>query len=50
MALATGNFERIAEDAAGVFGEFGVGVDWKVLEVCGGSVVEEEGKATWMVR
>ena len=47
LALATENFEKIAEDAAKVFGEFGIQVDWKVLEVCGGSMVEEEGKEVW---
>lgn len=47
LALATHNFEKIAEEARGVFGEFGTEVDWKVLEVGGGSVVEEEGKVVW---
>ena len=47
LALATENFELIARDAAVVFGEFGVEVDWKLLEVCEGSVIEEDGEVTW---
>ncbi|KAI5123745.1 hypothetical protein M0805_000337 [Coniferiporia weirii] len=43
LALATAGFEEIANEAARIFGEKGVTVDWKLLEVCGGSVIEEEG-------
>ncbi|KAF5336894.1 hypothetical protein D9611_003423 [Ephemerocybe angulata] len=39
LALATGGFERIAEDAGSIFKSFGIEIDWKVLEVAGGSVV-----------
>ncbi|KAG6891115.1 hypothetical protein C0995_014205 [Termitomyces sp. Mi166 len=42
LALATGGFEAIAEDARNIFREQGIEIDWKVLEVVGGSVVEEE--------
>jgi len=47
LALATENFERIAEDARIIFSEKGVDVDWKVLDVCEGSAVEKDGKQTW---
>ncbi|KAI0823138.1 homoserine kinase [Trametes gibbosa] len=40
LALATGGFEKIAEDAAAIFQTHGIEVDWKVLEIGGGSVVE----------
>lgn len=40
LALATDGFEAIAEDARAIFKEKGIEVDWKVLEVAGGSVVE----------
>ena len=41
LALATGGFEAIAEDARAIFLEKGIEVDWKVLEVVtGGSIVE----------
>ena len=40
LALATGGFEAIAEDARAIFKEKGIEVDWKVLEVAGGSAVE----------
>ena len=40
LALATDGFEAIAEDARAIFREKGIEVDWKVLEVAGGSVVE----------
>ncbi|KAH9927503.1 homoserine kinase [Epithele typhae] len=40
LALATGGFEAIAEDARSIFKTHGIEVDWKVLEVAGGSVVE----------
>lgn len=39
LALATGGFESIAQDAARIFGEKGVVVDWKVLDVVGGCEV-----------
>jgi len=37
LALATNGFERIAEDARAIFREQGIEVDWKILEVVGGS-------------
>ncbi|KDQ54818.1 hypothetical protein JAAARDRAFT_37925 [Jaapia argillacea MUCL 33604] len=40
LALATGGFEAIAEDARTIFRKEGVEVDWKVLEVVGGSCVD----------
>ena len=39
LALATGNFEKIAEEAQRIFATKGVSVDWKVLEVCRGSSI-----------
>ncbi|KAG6889448.1 hypothetical protein C0992_005070 [Termitomyces sp. T32_za158] len=42
LALATGGFEAIAEDARTIFREQGVEIDWKVLHVVGGSVLEEK--------
>ncbi|KAF8807658.1 homoserine kinase [Phlegmacium glaucopus] len=39
LALATGGFDAIAEDARKIFDSFGIAIDWKVLEVVGGSVV-----------
>lgn len=47
LALATEGFEKIAADAAHIFKEKGVDVDWKLLEVCQGSVIEEDGKEIW---
>lgn len=41
LALATGGFEAIAEDARKIFNGFGIEIDWKVLEVVGGSSVTE---------
>lgn len=41
LALATHGFEAIAEDARAIFKEQGIEIDWKVLEVVGGSVVHE---------
>jgi homoserine kinase len=41
LALATGNFENIAQAAAEIFKQFGVEVVWKILHVSGGSSVEE---------
>ena len=41
LILATKSFESIAEGAAQVFKQHGVEVDWKVLEVAGGSVVSK---------
>ncbi|RPD81615.1 homoserine kinase [Lentinus tigrinus ALCF2SS1-7] len=40
LALATGGFEAIAEDARAIFQTHGIEVDWKILEIAGGSVVE----------
>lgn len=37
MALATENFEAIAEGARAIFAQENIDVDWKVLEVVGGS-------------
>ena len=42
LALATGGFEAIAEDARAIFREKGIEVDWKLLEVGGGSYVERK--------
>jgi homoserine kinase len=39
LALATEGFEAIAEDARKIFQTFNISIDWKVLEVVGGSVV-----------
>lgn len=47
LALATEGFEKIAADAAHIFKEKGVDVDWKLLEVCQGSVIEKDGKEIW---
>lgn len=41
LALATGGFESIAEDARAIFKKQNVEVDWKLLEVVGGSTVEQ---------
>jgi homoserine kinase len=41
LALATGGFEAIAEDARTIFQGFGISIDWKVLEVAEGSQVTE---------
>jgi homoserine kinase len=41
LALATGGFEAIAEDARKIFKKEGIEVEWKVLEVVGGSVVTQ---------
>lgn len=40
LALATGGFEAIAEDARKIFREKGIEVDWKLLTIAGGSTVE----------
>ncbi|KAF8823904.1 GHMP kinase [Lentinula edodes] len=40
LALATTNFEKIAEDARKIFRIQGIEVDWKVLTIAGGSQVE----------
>ena len=37
LALATEGFEKIAEDARVIFKEKGIDVDWKLLDVVGGS-------------
>ena len=37
LALATGGFEAIAEDARTIFGTKGIEVDWKVLHIVPGS-------------
>ncbi|GLB36547.1 putative GHMP kinases N terminal domain [Lyophyllum shimeji] len=42
LALATSGFEAIAEDARKIFRGKGVEIDWKVLEIVGGSVVEQK--------
>jgi len=39
LALATHGFEAIAEDARKIFQSFDIMIDWKVLEVVGGSEV-----------
>ena len=40
LALATGNFEHIADDAARIFKDFDVEVKWKLLNIVGGSHVQ----------
>ena len=47
LALATRGYDKIALDAARIFKEKGVEVDWKLLEVCQGSIVEENGTEVW---
>lgn len=42
LALATQGFEAIAEDARIIFKQQGIEIDWKLLEVTGGSTVIEE--------
>lgn len=42
LALATHDFEGIANAASAVFKQFGVEVDWKLLEVSSRSSVTEE--------
>jgi homoserine kinase len=42
LALATEGFEAIAEDARKIFKEKDVEIDWKVLEVVGGSIVTHQ--------
>ncbi|RDB29165.1 Homoserine kinase [Hypsizygus marmoreus] len=46
LALATSGFEAIAEDARKIFKERGIEIDWKVLEVVGGSSVVEDQKTS----
>ena len=41
LALATTGFELIAEDARAIFKSKGIEVDWKVLDVVGGSEVQK---------
>jgi len=41
LALATDGFEAIAEDARTIFKEQNIEIDWKVLEVVGGSMVHD---------
>jgi len=40
LALATGGFEKIAEDARAIFAKFGIEVDWKLLSIAEGSSVQ----------
>jgi len=42
LALATHGFEAIAEDARKIFQSFNIAIDWKVLEVVGGSEVSRD--------
>ncbi|TFK40901.1 GHMP kinase [Crucibulum laeve] len=42
LALATSGFEAIAEDARKIFRKTGVEIDWKILEVVGGSIVQQQ--------
>lgn len=42
LALATDGFEKIAEDARAIFRKVGVEIDWKILEVASGSVVQHQ--------
>ena len=41
LALATGGFEAIAEDARAIFRTKGIEVDWKVLHIAPGSSVQQ---------
>ncbi|KAF8912921.1 GHMP kinase [Gymnopilus junonius] len=40
LALATSGFEAIAEDARKIFQQFGISIDWKVLQITGPSTVQ----------
>ena len=40
LALATHNFDAIARDAQSIFRKVGVDIDWKVLEMAPGSLVQ----------
>lgn len=42
LALATGGFELIAEDARNIFRKQNIDVDWKLLDIVGGSSVTED--------
>ncbi|KAH0590224.1 hypothetical protein H2248_000396 [Termitomyces sp. 'cryptogamus'] len=42
LALATAGFDAIAKDARKIFSEQGIEIDWKVLDVVGGSVVQQK--------
>ena len=42
LALATHNFDAIAEDARAIFKRFDVEVDWHVLDIAPGSAVTEK--------
>jgi len=42
LALATGGFEKIAQDAAAIFQTFNIDIDWKVLEIAPGSATRYE--------
>jgi homoserine kinase len=42
LALATGGYPAIAEEAAKLFREEGIEVVYKVLDITGGSVVDYE--------
>jgi len=46
LALATKNFEAIAEDARQIFRQKGIEIDWKLLNVTGGSTVVEESSTS----
>jgi len=46
LALATENFEAIAEDARQIFSQKGIEIDWKLLNVTGGSTVVEESPSS----
>ena len=41
LALATTNFENVAEGAKKIFGKKGISVVWHVLEVSGAASVEQ---------
>jgi len=42
LALATSGFEAIAQDSNVIFQKAGVKIDWKVLSIVGGSVVDSK--------
>jgi homoserine kinase len=41
LALATKGYAEIAEDARRIFNTKGIEVDWKVLDIAGGSIITE---------
>ena len=48
LALATGGYREIGEEAKRIFGLSNVEVDWQVLTVAGGSVIDREDGSRWL--